>query len=175
MTIMMYMFADDITESSPVGDWRMHNLGQKYQTSTQRQDNLPFGWEGVSNDQLSFTCTCTLFLNAMLINVLKERTNTKTVEELSLSTDSTNVAVAEVNLSDLEKLKVMPQPCQACGENDTISAIKPALDSITLSMGHINSKINALESNVATILKQQEMIINLLIQQSNDKISKHCE
>jgi hypothetical protein len=36
-------------DAPPAGDWRAHNLGQKYAMSRQKEEdnsNLPFGWGG---------------------------------------------------------------------------------------------------------------------------------
>ena len=45
------MFANNSTDAPPAGDWRAHNLSQKYEMSRYNDKstnkNLPFGWEGI--------------------------------------------------------------------------------------------------------------------------------
>jgi hypothetical protein len=136
---------------------------------------------------------------------MTDRSNTKTCEELSLSMDSTNVAVAEVNLVDAERAKerrlaeLQREEEQSnattntnttannnASSSSTVSegeggvaaitaavtaAMQPQLNLLSASVLQMDTRLQAVESNVATIMQQQEMIIKLLIQQSNAKIN----
>ena len=66
--------------------------------------------------------------------------NTKTIEELSLSKDSTNVCVAEVNLADKNR------------DNDNEVSGYPNSSALL----RLQKQVEKLENNVEKILKQQE-------------------
>lgn len=111
-----------------------------------------------------------------MIYFISDRINTKTVEELSLSMDSTNVAVAEVNLVDLERAKEQKLQEAVSGKSNVdngavVAVLQPQLNSLKDTVSLLDTRLQSVETNIATIMKQQEMIINLLIQQSNSRIN----
>mmetsp|Transcript_65 Transcript_65/g.125 ORF Transcript_65/g.125 Transcript_65/m.125 type:complete len:169 (+) Transcript_65:80-586(+) len=145
-----------LPDAPPAGDWRAHNLGQKYAMSvsdnTKKQDpGLPFGWG--------------------------DRNNTKTLEELSLSMDSTNVAVAEVNLAELERAKEQKLreaeaakhreksdvEAEKTDSSGVVAALQPQLNALRDMVRDMDTRLQSVEENVAAISKQQELIINLLM------------
>lgn len=98
--------------------------------------------------------------------------------------DSTNVAVAEVNLVDDERAKERRlEGLSRLDSGDSgdamitavMTALQPQMQGLTSAVTHLDTRLQTVESNIATIMKQQEMIIQLLIQQSNAKLNDSVE
>ena len=110
------------------------------------------------------------------------------------------MAVAEVNLLDVaksqearaaaerEREREREKERERAGEGGSASdallgsvaqavtsALQPHLLPLTASLPGMDARLRTLESSVATMLKQQEMIIKLLIEQSNSKIESQIK
>lgn len=137
------------------GDWKEFSMPLKYVSKVNTPNNdtahdtSPFGWG--------------------------ERNNTKTLEEMSMSKNSTAVAVAEVALKQMLPSYNSILPANDASANDvhlSNSSVKSesSSDPIMLSMlttviVQMDSRCKSMEKDIQMIMSNQDRILKLLEQQ----------
>lgn len=164
------MHPDAAVKDERAGDWRQFTIPMKYATEV-ANDGYPVGWSN--------------------------RHNTKSLEELATSSSASVVAVAEVHLKPSDtapisfiapgaKIKASsgasqtsapapapspapaPAPLQPEPESEPEPQSQPLLMMLSAAVLKMDSRIQGLEANVATLLRQQERILQMLEKQQRE-------